>query len=63
MDVFTDGCCLMNGRHGACAGIGVHWPGGQADDVGQKLDGRATNNHAEIKAACKAIEQALEKGF
>lgn len=53
----------MNGRHGACAGIGVHWPGGQADDVGQKLDGRATNNHAEIKAACKAIEQALEKGF
>lgn len=23
--VYTDGCCTKNGRHGACAGIGVYW--------------------------------------
>ena len=23
--VYTDGCCHFNGRHGACAGIGVYF--------------------------------------
>ncbi|KAI0231327.1 Ribonuclease H1 [Lamellibrachia satsuma] len=61
--VYTDGCCLFNGKHGACGGIGVYW--GPSDDrnVSEPLPGRQTNNRAEIHAARKAIEQAKDQGM
>nr|XP_025723481.1 ribonuclease H1 isoform X3 [Callorhinus ursinus] len=56
--VYTDGCCVSNGRRRARAGIGVYWGPGHPLNVGFRLPGRQTNQRAEIHAACKAIEQA-----
>lgn len=56
--VYTDGCCSSNGRKRARAGIGVYWGPGHPLNVGIRLPGRQTNQRAEIRAACKAIEQA-----
>lgn len=28
--VYTDGCCIKNGRYGAKAGIGVYWGDGDS---------------------------------
>lgn len=56
--VYTDGCCTMNGKHGACAGIGVYWGDDSPLNLSEKLHGRQTNQRAEIVAACRALEQA-----
>ncbi|XP_053315852.1 ribonuclease H1-like [Spea bombifrons] len=56
--VYTDGCCSRNGRLRARAGIGVYWGPNHALNVSERLEGRQTNQRAEIQAACKAIEQA-----
>ncbi|XP_053565699.1 ribonuclease H1 [Bombina bombina] len=56
--VYTDGCCSQNGRFKAKAGIGVFWGPGHPLNVAERLEGRQTNQRAEILAACKAIEQA-----
>uniref|UniRef100_S4RD12 Ribonuclease H1 n=1 Tax=Petromyzon marinus TaxID=7757 RepID=S4RD12_PETMA len=56
--VYTDGCCTMNGKHGACAGIGVYWGDDSPLNLSEKLQGRQTNQRAEIIAACRALEQA-----
>lgn len=59
--VYTDGCCSANGRTGARAGIGVYWGHNHPLNVADRLDGRQTNQRAEIQAACKALQQAKEK--
>ncbi|KAM9316098.1 ribonuclease H1 [Gastrophryne carolinensis] len=56
--VYTDGCCARNGRRRPQAGIGVYWGPNHPMNVAEKLEGRQTNQRAEIQAACKAIEQA-----
>ncbi|XP_062323214.1 ribonuclease H1 [Osmerus eperlanus] len=58
--VYTDGCCSGNGRIGARAGIGVYWGRDHPLNVAEPLDGRQTNQRAELQAACKALEQAKE---
>lgn len=58
--VYTDGCCRANGRKGACAGIGVYWGRDHPLNVAERLPGRQTNQRAELQAACKALEQAIE---
>ncbi|XP_061602634.1 ribonuclease H1 [Cololabis saira] len=58
--VYTDGCCSANGRKGARAGIGVYWGPGHPLNVADRLDGRQTNQRAELQAACKALELAKE---
>ncbi|KAM9703311.1 ribonuclease H1 isoform 2-T2 [Menidia menidia] len=60
--VYTDGCCSANGRVGARAGIGVYWGPEHPLNVADRLHGRQTNQRAEIQAACRALEQAREKG-
>ncbi|XP_060722375.1 ribonuclease H1 isoform X1 [Tachysurus vachellii] len=57
--VYTDGCCTKNGRHGARAGIGVYWGPNHTLNVSERLSGRQTNQRAELQAACKALEQAI----
>uniref|UniRef100_A0A3B4AWS2 Ribonuclease H1 n=1 Tax=Periophthalmus magnuspinnatus TaxID=409849 RepID=A0A3B4AWS2_9GOBI len=52
--VYTDGCCSSNGKSSAQAGIGVYW--GPPHSV--RLEGRQTNQRAEIQAACRALELA-----
>lgn len=61
--VYTDGCCSANGQHGARAGIGVYWGRNHPLNVAERLQGRQTNQRAEIQAACRALEQAKEKNI
>ncbi|KAM4521926.1 ribonuclease H1 [Odontesthes bonariensis] len=59
--VYTDGCCTANGQSRARAGIGVYWGHNHPLNVAERLEGRQTNQRAELQAACKALEQAKEK--
>ncbi|OQR79448.1 ribonuclease H1-like [Tropilaelaps mercedesae] len=61
--VYTDGACSKNGKADARAGIGVYWGDGDVRNVSEPLEGRPTNNRAEIHAAVKAIRQAKEQGL
>lgn len=61
--VYTDGCCSANGQKGAQAGIGVYWGPNHPLNVAERLQGRQTNQRAEIQAACRALEQAKEKNI
>lgn len=61
--VYTDGCCSGNGRKGAKAGIGVYWGCNHPLNAAEPLQGRQTNQRAEIQAACKALEQAKENNI
>ncbi|KAJ4928680.1 hypothetical protein JOQ06_004306 [Pogonophryne albipinna] len=56
--VYTDGGCTRNGQKGAKAGIGVYWGPDHPLNVADPLEGRQTNQRAEIQAACKALELA-----
>ncbi|XP_077408212.1 ribonuclease H1 isoform X2 [Vanacampus margaritifer] len=59
--VYTDGCCSNNGKRGARAGIGVYWGPQHPLNVAEPLQGRQTNQRAEIQAACMALQQAKEE--
>uniref|UniRef100_UPI003AAFE4E7 ribonuclease H1 isoform X5 n=1 Tax=Centroberyx gerrardi TaxID=166262 RepID=UPI003AAFE4E7 len=61
--VYTDGCCSANGQRGARAGIGVYWGRNHPLNVAERLEGRQTNQRAEIQAACRALEQAKQKNI
>ncbi|XP_078456822.1 ribonuclease H1-like isoform X1 [Lampetra planeri] len=68
--VFTDGCCISNGRHAARAGLGVFWGTNNSLNLSERLVGRQTNQRAEIMvnkkqnmAACRAVQQASEQGL
>ncbi|KAM8832282.1 ribonuclease H1 isoform 2-T2 [Spinachia spinachia] len=61
--VYTDGCCSNNGQKGARAGIGVYWGHDHPLNVAEPLQGRQTNQRAEVQAACKALEQAKENNI
>ncbi|KAG7460601.1 hypothetical protein MATL_G00200430 [Megalops atlanticus] len=58
--VYTDGCCSHNGNNGARAGVGVYWGPEHPMNVSERLQGRQTNQRAELQAACRALEQAKE---
>ncbi|XP_028296372.1 ribonuclease H1 isoform X2 [Gouania willdenowi] len=58
--VYTDGCCSSNGLKHARAGIGVYWGPNHPLNVAEPLEGRQTNQRAEIQAACRALELAKE---
>ncbi|XP_023680590.1 ribonuclease H1 isoform X1 [Paramormyrops kingsleyae] len=58
--VYTDGCCSCNGKQGARAGIGVYWGPDHHLNVSDRLQGRQTNQRAELLAACRALEQAKD---
>lgn len=61
--VYTDGCCTKNGRKGARAGIGVYWGPGNSRNVSDRLEGKQTNQRAEIMAAVTALETAKDMGL
>lgn len=61
--VYTDGCCSANGRKGARAGIGVYWGCNHPLNVAERLQGRQTNQRAEIQAACRALQQARQENI
>jgi len=52
--VYTDGACSKNGRSGASAGIGVFFGTGDPRNVSCKIEGKQTNNTAELSAILRA---------
>ena len=63
--VFTDGCCLNNGSQTQSkAGIGVYWGSSHTLNVSEPiLNGKKTNNTAELRAAIMAVQQVKEGNF
>jgi ribonuclease HI len=52
--VYTDGACSNNGMHNATAGIGVFFGIDDPRNVSQKIEGKQTNNTAELTAIIRA---------
>ncbi len=53
--VYTDGCCINNGKPQAKAGIGVYFGENDSRNISKKIDGKQTNNVAEITAIIETI--------
>ncbi|KAJ8954018.1 hypothetical protein NQ318_004311 [Aromia moschata] len=63
--VYTDGACENNGRSNARAGIGVWFATAipwSYSNISEPVQGRPTNNHAEIKACTEALNTIRENG-
>ncbi|KYN39010.1 Ribonuclease H1 [Trachymyrmex septentrionalis] len=58
VNVFTDGACSSNGYKNARAGIGVWFQDNHPLNVSEPVNGRPTNNMAEIQAVTVALRQA-----
>jgi ribonuclease HI len=54
--VYTDGACSNNGKEGACAGIGVYFGEGDVRNISRGVEGKQTNNVAELMAILAAFE-------
>lgn len=48
--VYTDGGCSNNGKKNALAGIGIFFGVGDKRNVSKKIEGKQTNNAAELSA-------------
>ena len=48
--VYTDGSCLHNGSKHAKAGIGIYFGENDPRNVSRRIEGKQTNNTAELKA-------------
>ena len=55
INVFTDGACSNNGKVGATAGIGVYFGKDDSRNVSKKIDGKQTNNTAELSAVIEVF--------
>tara|TARA_B110000971_G_scaffold221834_1_gene270895 strand:- start:1329 stop:2276 length:948 start_codon:yes stop_codon:yes gene_type:complete len=53
--VYTDGSCIYNGKPNAKAGIGVFFGENDPRNVSERIEGKQSNNTAELKAIIKAI--------
>lgn len=51
--VYTDGACSNNGRNNSNAGIGIFFGIDDPRNVSEKIEGKQTNNIAELKAIIK----------
>ena len=54
--VFTDGSCSNNGFTNAKAGIGIYFGDNDPRNISKRIEGKQTNNTAEVKAILKAAE-------
>jgi ribonuclease HI len=48
--VYTDGACSNNGKKNALAGIGIYFDIGDIRNVSKRIEGKQTNNAAELSA-------------
>ena len=63
--VYTDGACSNNGRKTAKAGIGIYFGMDDARNLSKKIEGKQTNNTAELSAIIETyglIASDLENG-
>ena len=56
INVCTDGACSNNGQRGAKAGLGVYFGENDPRNCSERIEGKQTNNTAELKAIIKAAE-------
>jgi ribonuclease HI len=54
--VYTDGACINNGKPNACAGIGVYFGYNDVRNISRRIEGKQTNNTAEITAMIEAYQ-------
>ena len=52
--VYTDGGCSNNGKRNAVAGIGIFFGIGDPRNVSRRIEGKQTNNTAELTAILEA---------
>ena len=65
LEIYTDGCCINNGRANAAAGIGIYFGPGDKRNVSKKISGKQTNNTAELTAiiySFKALKNEINNG-
>lgn len=48
--IYTDGSCINNGKKNARAGIGIYFSENDSRNVSRKIEGKQTNNTAELTA-------------
>lgn len=63
--VYTDGSCINNGKHNAKAGIGIFFDVKDPRNISKKIEGKQTNNVAEITALIETfsmIKNDLDNG-
>ena len=51
--IYTDGSCINNGKSNALAGIGIFFGINDIRNISQKIEGKQTNNTAELIAIIK----------
>ena len=54
--VYTDGACTNNGHKNAAAGIGIYFGDDDQRNVSAKIDGKQSNNTAELTAIIRTYE-------
>jgi len=55
INVFTDGSCSNNGKKNAKAGIGVYFSENDPRNISKRIDGKQTNNTAELSAVIEVF--------
>ena len=63
--VYTDGACSNNGKENALAGIGIFFATDDIRNVSKKIEGKQTNNTAELSAIIETysiIENDIANG-
>jgi len=63
--IYTDGACSNNGYKGAVAGIGIYFGYQDPRNVSQLIEGKQTNNTAELSAMLHLytiIEEDIKTG-
>ena len=66
INVYTDGACKNNGYSNAIAGIGVYFSDGDSRNVSRRIDGKQTNNTAELLAIIevfKILHESISTGI
>lgn len=61
--IYTDGACSNNGNNKAIAGIGIYFGTNDPRNVSKKIEGKPTNNVAELSAileTCEIVKDDLE---
>ena len=61
INVFTDGSCYNNGKKNAIAGIGIYFGNNDKRNVSERINGKQTNNTAELTAIVKVFDILKEE--
>lgn len=59
--IFTDGACSNNGKSNAIAGIGIYFSEEDMRNTSKKIDGKQTNNTAELLAIIEALKMVQDE--